>query len=303
MLVTVRTNKCPLCGNSDGVFLSKYPGTFLCCTELRKCKSCELVYSIDIPTNDELNKYYSNGLYYDKVSDPFHQDIVDFSRNLALVRLSLIGKTTDILNKKCKTIDIGAGNASFGTALKINSNEATYVAVEPDANVRGNYGEWVDWQYSNIAEIEGDDYDLVVMNQVLEHVSNPVEFLQSICKLIKEQGYLYIDVPYKDYLFKPSVEPHLLFWSPKSMSFLIEKMGMKLIFCNTAGMPHEQAKRFFHQSKLWDKIRNPWLYANKLNQSLKKIGFPKMFDTFRQFQADQYGGDRQWLRCIAQIIN
>ena len=23
-------------------------------------------------------------------------------------------------------------------------------------------------------------------------------------------------------------------------------------------------------------------------------------DTFQQFQADQYGGDRQWLRCIAQ---
>jgi 2-polyprenyl-3-methyl-5-hydroxy-6-metoxy-1,4-benzoquinol methylase len=294
---------CPLCESMDISHCGDYNIEWLNCRSIKSCNNCDLYFAHEFPGVNELNNYYSNGLYYDKVADPFHEDIIEFSKNLALVRLSLIEKTTDILNKKCKTIDIGAGNASFGTALKVISNDATYAAVEPDTKVRENYGDWVDFQYNNIAEIEEDDYDLVVMNQILEHLPDPVEFLQSVCKLLKEQGYLYIDVPYKDYLFKPSVEPHLLFWSPKSMSFLIEKMDMKLIFCDTVGMPHEQAKRFFHQSKLLEKIRNPWLYANKINKSLKKIGFPPIFDTFSQFQADEYGGDRQWLRCIAQKID
>jgi 2-polyprenyl-3-methyl-5-hydroxy-6-metoxy-1,4-benzoquinol methylase len=261
-----------------------------------------LYFANKLPSVDELNKYYSNGLYYQKTTDPFHQEFLEFSSKLSLARLKLIDKHTDILNGKCKTLDIGAGNASFGTALEIISNETIYDAVEPNAKVRSKYGEMVNRQYSNIADVEEQNYDLVVMNQVLEHLPKPVESLQSICELLKEQGVLYIDVPFKDYIFKPSVEPHILFWSPKSMSFLIEKMGLKLVFCDTAGMPHEQAKQFFHQNSFLEKIRNPWLYANKINRFMKKISFPSTFDTFRQFHADQYGGDRQWLRCIAQKV-
>ena len=41
----------------------------------------------------------------------------------------------------------------------------------------------------------------------------------------------------------------------------------------------------------------------KVNQMMNKFGLPKAFDTFSQFQADQYGGERQWLRCIAQKID
>ena len=40
----------------------------------------------------------------------------------------------------------------------------------------------------------------------------------------------------------------------------------------------------------------------KINQMIRKIGLDQGFDTFKQFQADKYGGDRQWLRCIAQKI-
>ena len=41
----------------------------------------------------------------------------------------------------------------------------------------------------------------------------------------------------------------------------------------------------------------------KINSLISNIGFLKPFDTFKQFQSENYGGDRQWLRCIAQKIN
>ena len=82
-----------------------------------------------------------------------------------------------------------------------------------------------------------------------------------------------------------------------------EKVGMKIIFCETAGMHHKQAKKFFRHQNIIVKGMNPWIYANKLNNLSDKIGLPKVFDTFRQFQSEHYGGNRQWLRCIAQKIN
>ena len=38
----------------------------------------------------------------------------------------------------------------------------------------------------------------------------------------------------------------------------------------------------------------------KINQMIRKIGLDQRFDTFKRFQADHYGGNRQWLRCIAK---
>ena len=200
-------------------------------------------------------------------------------------------------------IDIGACNAQLGIALAEYYDSADYEAVEPDSAIRNKYGNWVNKQFSNISELKIGNYDLVIMNQVLEHVSDPIVFLGPVSKLLKPEGYVYIDVPYHDYLFKPNAEPHLLFWNKKSVSVLLEKTRLKTIFCDTAGMPHSQARRFFHKQSFKTKICNPWNYMLKVNQMMNKFGLPIAFDTFRQFQSDRYGDDRQWLRCIAQKMN
>ena len=291
---------CPLCSELDTKFISKYPGTFLSCRELHQCNNCSLIFCDEMPSNEELKKYYSSGLYYDLVSDPYNPDIVEFSNDLALSRLNLIKKETGVLNKKCKTLDIGAGNASFGITLKALSRNTIYDVVEPDIKVWEGYSNEVNKKFSDISDVKESDYDLVVLNQVLEHVLEPKIFIQSICDLLKEQGILYIDVPFKDYMFKSAVEPHILFWTPQSLSFLMKSIGFKLIFCSTVGMKHEKAKNFFYKKTMFDKIYDPLMYMIKINQIMKKIDFPKPFNTFRQFHANEYGGNRQWLRCIAQ---
>ena len=88
--------------------------------------------------------------------------------------------------------------------------------------------------------------------------------------------------------------------TPRTLYLISFVPRLKMIFCDTAGMPHNQAKRFFSQNSIIQKARNPWLYKGKINRLMKKIGVPQIFDVFRQFEADQYGGNRQWLRCIAQ---
>ena len=293
---------CPLCQSKENEFVSSYPGSFLSCKELLQCQNCELIFADKLPSKKELDEYYSAGLYYDKVLDPYNTQVLDFSLKLSRSRLNLIYSKKKF-NEKPRVVDIGAGNARLGIALKECYDEADYDVVEPDAEVRSKYGNWVNKQFSNISELEIGRYDLVIMNQVLEHVPDPLDFLGSVNNLFKPESYVYIDVPYKDYLFKSSAEPHILFWNKKSVSMLLEKTRLKTIFCDTAGMPHTQARRFFQEKSFKNKICNPWNYMEKVNQMMNKFGLPKAFDTFRQFQSDHYGDERQWLRCIAQKIN
>ena len=293
---------CPLCQSNDNEYVSSYPGTFLSCKELLHCQNCELIFADKLPSKKELDEYYSKGLYYDKVLDPYNSQVLDFSLKLSRSRLNLIYSKIKF-NEKPRVVDIGAGNARLGIALKECYDEADYDVVEPDVEVRSKYGNWVNKQFSNISELEIGRYDLVIMNQVLEHVPDPLDFLGSVNNILKPESYVYIDVPYKDYQYKPSLEPHLLFWNKKSVSVLLEKTRLKTIFCDTAGMPHTQARRFFQKKSFKNKICNPCNYMEKVNQMMNKFGLAKAFDTFSQFQADQYGGERQWLRCIAQKID
>ena len=293
---------CPLCKSNENKFVSYYPGSFLSCKELLQCQICELIFANKLPSRKDLDDYYSTGLYYDKVSDPHDPEIANFSLKLSRSRLNLLYSKIKISDPP-RVVDIGAGNARLGIALKECYAAADYDVVEPDADVRRKYGNWVNKQFSYISDLKIGNYDLVIMNQVLEHVTDPLGFLDSIKKLLKPGGYLYIDVPFQDHLFKPSAEPHVLFWNKKSVSVLLEKAGLKTIFCDTAGMPHSQARRFFHKQSFRTKIINPWNYLLKLNQIMNKFWLPIAFDTFARFQSDRYGGDRQWLRCIVQKMN
>jgi len=295
--------RCPLCNTNKNHYdaFFEYPGAFLNCQRLIKCNECVLIFASPMPPDDELNQYYASGLYYDKVANPFEQNILNFSLRLAKSRLKLITSYIN-LNKELKVLDIGAGNGQFGKALEEMKCNFIYDAVEPDLEVANQYTDNVVNHFSDISEVNESTYDLAVMNQVLEHVSDPVNFMITVSKLVKPGGCLYIDVPFQDYLFKPSVEPHILFWNPESLKTLSDKVGLKVLFCDTAGMPQSNAKRFFHDQTLIQKLSNSWFYQGKINNLFRIWGLPEPFNTFRQFQSDRYSGDRQWLRCIAQKI-
>ena len=294
---------CPICNSNEITNTGNYKSeNFLSCKLIIECNSCGLIFANKMPSSEELNIYYSSGSYYEKMSSPYRSNIVDFSVKLANSRLELLNEKIEECGFKY-VLDVGAGNAQFGNVLLKKYLNSEYDAVEPDMEISKQWGDCVTNRFASIDNVNDKTYTLVILNQVLEHVNNPISFITSICSVINNNGYLYIDVPYKDYLFKPTVEPHLLFWNPQSLSFLIEKVGLKLIFCDTVGMQHEQAKRFFHQRTLVDKILNPWSYANYVNKIAANLGLAPLLDTFSQFEADQYGGERQWLRCIAQKID
>ena len=134
MSTPVKSN-CPLCHSNANKFVSSYPGSFFTCKELLQCQNCELIFADKLPSKKELDEYYSNGLYHDMVSDPYKQELLNFSLKISKSRLDLIFSKIEI-KENPMVVDIGAGNARLGIALKECYEGAEYDVVEPNAEVK-----------------------------------------------------------------------------------------------------------------------------------------------------------------------
>jgi len=276
-----------------------YPGSFLSSERLIRCEGCDLVYAHPLPTEIELDSYYSSGNYFERVSNPFSESFYRFSVNLSRTRLRLLRSLTS-LQDHCSVLDVGAGNAAFAAALKEFSEKTSYDAVEPDPNIRAQYDGLVRNCYPSLTQIDRFDYDLAVLNQVLEHVPAPRDFLGGILKFVKKGGFVFIDVPHCDYSYKPDVAPHILFWKKNAIATLFSQLEIETIFAETAGMPAAKASQFFEDSSFIGRISDPWAYLEFANTTLQMVGVKRRVNTFGRFQADVYGGNRQWLRAIGR---
>jgi hypothetical protein len=81
---------------------------------------------------------------------------------------------------------------------------------------------------------------------VLEHVDDPISFLQSIRALLNINGKIYIDVPsVGQYSSTKDIHiAHLYHFSPNTLGFLLEQSGLKMLKMEEHAPP-------FHPKSLW----------------------------------------------------
>ena len=88
------------------------------------------------------------------------------------------------------------------------------------------------------------------MSHVLEHVSNPVSFLEKVTKNLRKGGMLFIEVPCMDYKHKSVDEPHLLFFDKEPMIYLLKQLGFEDIKVSYHGQKiRKLAKKSTFQNK------------------------------------------------------
>jgi SAM-dependent methyltransferase len=165
----------------------------------------------------------------------------------------------------------------------------------------------------NVLPKLGQQFDVITISHVLEHILNPVEILKLIRQSLAPDGVLYVEVPnipadsllkYPDHLWAPRHdEPHITFFSIDVLRNMLTDAGFDPCFCDTAG-PH------YRYISGWQFKMPPlrWLaqelIPKPLFNFLRKQSFTKAVRVQdREESFYQYGGPGIWLRTVSRIAD
>lgn len=231
---------CPICKSKDFSIYLKTKDYTLTNEEfiLEKCNNCGFIFTNPRPEKNIIGSYYDSPDYisHTNSSHGFINGLYQLIK-----RYSLIKKYQLILNykKSGKILDIGCGTGDFLNIFKKNKWDTA--GIEPNDKARNyakdnyNLNVFTEEQLKIFAE---KSFDVITLWHVLEHLSDLNEKLDTINKLLKNDGILIVAVPnciakdaeiYKQFWAAYDVPRHLYHFSPNTIELLFKLYKMKII--------------------------------------------------------------------------
>lgn len=150
------------------------------------------------------------------------------------------GKAFQLINKNSSVLEVGSGPGYFLERLKENQINFTGLELNREAiKIALNKGIEVKNEMVQDHSVTAyEKYDVVCSFQVLEHISEPLEFLKSSVDCLKKGGILIIAVPNNDSYFKYNVlnskvlnmpPHHMGLWDLESLKSLQKYLPIKYL--------------------------------------------------------------------------
>lgn len=204
---------------------------------LVQCGTCGLVQASPFPSAQQLQEYYCTYSY----ANP---DVWQSSPGLKQSLARLV-ETFAPLRRSNRLLDVGCG---AGHLLKVASQQgweaegvelsevaASRLQEEGFAVQRGMLPDlWLD----------AGRFDVIVMAEVVEHLPDPVPYLETCYRLLRSGGMLYLTTPNFASLARRvlrqrwraiEVPEHLLYFSPTPMRQLLRRIGFQRVQMRTEG--------------------------------------------------------------------
>lgn len=208
------------------------------------------------PTQVELERFYKEQ-YYQKskgaYSKSYSASEVEFINNRINRKYSMIKSSFKKNNRKLNFLDIGCGE---GWALSFFKNNGWNVlgldysiygveSINPDCKdyvIPNNI-------YDSVRKLinEARKFDLILMDNVLEHLLDPEQFIQRLKKIIYTEGFLIVEVPNdfsiiqkyaidKDHIKEPfwiKQPDHISYFNASGLKNLFYSKGWDLNYLST----------------------------------------------------------------------
>jgi len=203
--------------------------------ELHHNPEYDLLITFPKPSLDKLSSYYESEDYISHTDGKrsLFERLYQFIKNIAIKRKI---KLINTQSEKGKLLDIGAGTGDFLVAA--NKDGWQTIGVEPSSKAKKtaiNKGvKFAD----NLSGLESNNFDVITMWHVLEHVPNLEEYIIELKRLLKPSGTIIIAVPnfksfdanfYGRYWAAYDVPRHIWHFSKTSIEKLFSEKEMKLV--------------------------------------------------------------------------
>jgi 2-polyprenyl-3-methyl-5-hydroxy-6-metoxy-1,4-benzoquinol methylase len=234
----VAAPSCPLCHHTQTDFLYQIKGD-----RILQCQSCSMIFAESQPF-DKM-QMYSQAYYSGSSESAGYQSYEsELTSHQATFRQRL--KSCErLLGRKGVLLDYGCAVGHLGKTAKdlgwrVFATDLSYYAVEAAHQQFG-----LDGFVSDLAEppLKRQQFDMVTLYDVIEHMSEPRQILERLQPLIKDHGLLHVTTPNVEswsarmmrdfwYHFKP--QEHLLYFSKVTLERILSECGFEILATSPA---------------------------------------------------------------------
>ncbi len=255
--------KCPACQSEN---IIHYHHDFRDNT-IYKCNACQVQFMNPVYSDEYLNDYYST--YIDLEQTRTNDGIL--ADKYTHVVNDNFNALEEVVNTKGEMLDFGIGNGVHAEkAIEKGWNVrgydvdcATTATLMERTGIEVKCGDFfkIDWGNKK--------FDLIYSNQVMEHLKDPVSYINHFDDILNKNGCLFITVPnihstssrIKFFLEKLKLrkhnigkyydsEHHIFYYTPVSLKNILEGNGYKVLLTRNCVKPKVEG------SKLWLFISN-----------------------------------------------
>ena len=164
--------------------------------------------------------------------------------------------------KNCVVLDIGIGSGHIAKEIGKGCKELHGIDVVDERVVKEGY--LLSRVKGEVLPFKDNMFDVVISNQVLEHVGDKKKHVDEIRRVLKKGGICYLATPNKFWIIEPHFKLPFLSWFPRS----IAKRYLKLL----KGKNWDVDSPSFNQLK---KLTNS--FSERHNMALEVIKHPEKY--------------------------
>ncbi len=233
-----KVESCPICDSTDNKILFNRFNI-----NIVQCENCTCGYPEIFPVNTA--DVYSDAEYLPIAQSDYLENVEYRKERFGKERLKLLASLYPKTLEECSILDVGCGTGWF---LELAQEQGCQVfGQELGKDLAGFTSQRLGiqvWQ-GNLDTIKNNQFDIITLFDVIEHVPNPKRVVNSIFRLLKKGGIALFFTPNLDsYGFKILKEnsslvmpvEHLFYFTPKSIKLLVETSGFSVEYFTTKGM-------------------------------------------------------------------
>jgi len=220
---------CPICKeNADFKFIQDYKNEGREWS-LYECPECQVQFWMPFRNPGEewyksLAGYVVRDIARPKIVRGYHKQFLKKYKNFS---------------KGKRILDLGCGAGELLVALQKRGCEVW--GVDFDKNAIETAEKY--FNLKNVYAMSFDDFfklpnlpkfDVVTFFEVIEHIDNPLEFIQNVKNLLKEDSTIILSTPSRERILVNSIKAdfpyhHLTRWNEKAISNLFKKINFKIV--------------------------------------------------------------------------
>ena len=250
------------------------------------CKNCKLYVTgkSQKEINEKIEHFYDEDFWKEDQKEILDSNFTDpYSIGRTKIWKSQKKYCKEILNKNKSILEIGSGH---GEAI-YNFDKIGYnvLGIEPDKTNVILINKKLKNSKCIVEKAEtfsfDKKFDIIWLNHVFEHLSNPIKFLQKLNSYLNDSGFIFIEVPsvekvndYRQFLRVP----HAYNYSKQSLINISKKANFEIIKC--------------------DYFRSPTLIEGGINKIFNKFLKRDFFPFYPKILTNQIAGEN--IRIILQ---